>query len=428
MFEYKKNKLDFILLTFFSIYPLAIVSGNFVINICFLIIGTIFFYKLVKKETFFYEYKNSFFLLLFFFISLLINLAFSNDIYLSHQRVIKFFFIIFFIISFKYLIINFSKNLEIIYKLWSIFFLIVIVDVLIEFFVGKNILGQSVMMPGRVGSFTGEEKVIGHFFFGFCLIFLSFLYPRLKNYGFSLILASSLIIISFIIGERANFIRTFLAISLFIFFAYRISYKIKIFSVILIVITSYLIFTFSDNYYKARYFDQVKLIFTPNGLTKYLDDSLYGGHRNTAKEIFLDNPLFGVGIKNFRIESRNKKYHTFPGETPPNLDTTKSNPEKHWKHMLGANHPHELYYEFLSETGIFGFSCFLIFILSSIIFSIKNYLKKRNIYQLSGIIVIIISILPLIPMGSFFATYTSSIFWINYAIMMGYNYNKKTKY
>jgi len=144
-----------------------------------------------------------------------------------------------------------------------------------------------------------------------------------------------------------------------------------------------------------------------DGLTTYLNKSQYGAHRNSAKEIFLDNPLFGVGIKNFRIESRNKKY----------------NDEE--KHMLGANHPHELYYEFLSETGIFGFSCFLIFILSSIVLSIKNYLRKRNIYQLSGIIVVIISILPVLPIGSFFATNTSSIFWINYAIMMGYNYNKK---
>jgi len=407
MFEYKKNKLDFILLTFFSIYPLAILSGNFAINICFLIIGSIFFYKLVKKEAFFFEYKNSLFLLLFFFISLLINLAFSNDIYLSYQRVTKFFFVIFFIISFKYLIVNSSKNLEIIYKFWSIFFLIVIVDLLIEFFVGKNVLGQSGIMPGRLGSFTGQESVIGHYFFGFCLIFLSFLYTRFKKDSFSIILASSLIIISFLIGERANLIRTFFAISLFIFFIYKIDFKFKIFSIILIVFSSYLIIHFNtDQSYKLRY-GQMKSIFSSNGLTKYLDNSEYGAHRNTAKEIFLDNPLFGVGIKNFRIESRKDKYNDSE------------------KHMLGSNHPHELYYEFLSETGIFGFSCFLIFILSSIIFSIKNYLKEKNIYQLSGIIVVMISILPVIPIGSFFATYTSSIFWINYAIMMGYNYNKK---
>ena len=411
MFNYKRNKLDFILLTLFSIYPLAILSGNFVINIFILIIGSIFFYKLLKKETFFFEYKNFLFLLLFFFISLLINLAFSNDIYLSYQRVAKIFFVTFFIISFKYLIINSSKNLEIIYKFWSIFFFIVIIDLLIEFFVGKNILGQSGIMPGRLGSFTGQESVIGHFFFGFCLIFLSFLYNRFKKDSFSLILASSLIIISFLIGERANLIRTFFAISLFIFFIHKIDYKFKILSIILIIFSSYLIIHFNtDQSYKARYVWQMKSIFSSNGLTKYLDNSEYGAHRNAAKEIFLDNPLFGVGIKNFRIESRKEKYNDSE------------------KHMLGSNHPHELYYEFLAETGIFGFSCFLIFILSSIIFSIKNYFKERNIYQLSGIIVVMISILPVIPIGSFFATYTSSIFWINYAIMMGYNYNKKTKY
>mgnify|MGYP002060877683 CR=1 FL=1 len=157
-----------------------------------------------------------------------------------------------------------------------------------------------------------------------------------------------------------------------------------------------------------RYVEQIKSLFSSNGLTKYLANSEYGAHRKSAKEVFLDNPLFGVGIKNFRIESRKEKYNDSE------------------KQMLGSNHPHELYYEFLSETGIFGLSCFLIFIFSSIILSLKNYLQKKNIYQLSGLIIVIISILPVIPTGSFLATYTSSIFWINYAIMMGYN-NKNFK-
>ena len=52
----------------------------------------------------------------------------------------------------------------------------------------------------------------------------------------------------------------------------------------------------------------MKSLFSSNGLTKYLDNSQYGAHRNTAKAIFLDNPLFGVGIKNFRVESYDKKY------------------------------------------------------------------------------------------------------------------------
>ncbi len=411
MLGHKVNKLNFILLALFSIYPLAILSGNFIINIFFLLIGSIFFFKLITKDADFTQYKVSLYLLLFFFISLLINLFFSNDFYLSHQRVIKFFWIIFFIISFKFLMENLNQNLQNVYKIWSIIFLIVIIDILVELLTGKNIFGQSAIMPGRIGSFTGEDSVIGNYYFGFSLIFLSYFYNLSQKKSLNLLLALILIIISFFIGERANLIRTFIAISIFVFFAFKINYKTKIFSVILIVISSYLMFLFIDDYYKARYFHQLKLIFTPNGLTKYLGNSKYGAHRNVAKEIFLDNPIFGVGIKNFRIESKNEKYNDLDHKL---------------NHLRVSNHPHELYYEFLSETGIFGLSCFLIFIFSSIILSLKNYLQKKNIYQLSGLIIVIISILPVIPTGSFLATYTSSIFWINYAIMMGYN-NKNFK-
>jgi O-antigen ligase len=413
MFNIKSNKLDFILITLFSIYPLAILAGNFIINSVILTIGSLFVFKLLKKETDFFQFKDALYLLSFFFISLLINLFFTNNIYLSYQRVTKFLFVMFFIISFRFLVINYYQNLKVIYQLWCIFFLIVIIDLLIEFFIGKNMLGQSSVMPGRLGSFTGKESVIGNFFCGFCLIFLSYIYTQSKKISLNILLAVILIIISFLIGERANFLKTFIAISLFIFFVYKINYKLKILSVILILISSYVAFLSVDSDYKVRYFKQIKLIFTPNGLTKYLNNSRYGAHRNVAKEIFLDNPLFGVGIKNFRIESGNKIYN--------GLDHKKN-------HLRVSNHPHELYYEFLSETGIFGLLFFLIFILSSVILSLKNYIQFKNNYQLSSIIFIAVSILPILPTGSFLSTYTSSIFWINYAIMMGYNNIKITKY
>ena len=138
-------------------------------------------------------------------------------------------------------------------------------------------------------------------------------------------------------------------------------------------------------------------------------DSNYGAHRNVAKEIFKDNPIFGIGIKNFRNESGDKKYDDL--DHPHNT-------------ARFANHPHEIYYEFLSETGIFGFTCFIIFFLISISISIKNYLNYKNLYQLSGIIFVMVSLIPVLPSGSFLSTYTSSIFWLNYALMMGYNIKK----
>jgi O-antigen ligase len=118
-----------------------------------------------------------------------------------------------------------------------------------------------------------------------------------------------------------------------------------------------------------------------------------------------------VGIKNFRNESGNKKYDNL-------------------KHPLNdlrtATHPHQLHFEFLAETGIFGYLCFLVFIFISLYWSIKSYLINKNNFQLSGILFVLISILPLLPSGSFLSTFNSSIFWINYAIMMGYT-NTKNK-
>ena len=249
----------------------------------------------------------SLYLLIFFFTSLVINLIFSNNFYLSYQRVAKFFFVIFFIIAFKFLIINYSKKLEVIYKVWSIFFLIVIFDLIFEFFIGKNILGQTSIMSGRLGSFTGEDSVIGNYFFGFSLVFLTYLYNQTNKISLNLAFAIFLIIVSFLIGERANFIKTFIAITIFIFFVYKINYKYKFLSIFVVLILSNLTFLSLNDDYKARYFDQISPILTPNGLNNFLSETKYGAHRNVAKEIFLDNPFFGAGIKNFRVESRKKK-------------------------------------------------------------------------------------------------------------------------
>ena len=119
--------------------------------------------------------------------------------------------------------------------------------------------------------------------------------------------------------------------------------------------------------------------------------------------------FFGAGIKNFRIESSSKKYE--------NLD--------HPYNDIRANtHPHQIHYEFLSETGLFGYISFVIFIFFSFYLTLKNYVKNKNLYQFSAFLYVLISLLPLLPSGSFFSTYTSSLFWLNYAVMVSYINNK----
>ena len=56
----------------------------------------------------------------------------------------------------------------------------------------------------------GDELVIGHWYLCFSLIILSNVFNQTKIFYFLVFLS---IIISFLIGERANFIRLFLAIT-----------------------------------------------------------------------------------------------------------------------------------------------------------------------------------------------------------------------
>ena len=93
---------------------------------------------------------------------------------------------------------------------------------------------------------------------------------------------------------------------------------------------------------------------------KFLENSLYIKLYKSGFHVFKNNPWFGVGNKNYRVVSCGGTYE------------------------LACNtHPHQIYFEFLSEHGILG-----TLILLSIIFYLifRNYSKmlvKRNLLQIS---------------------------------------------
>jgi len=281
-------------------------------------------------------------------------------------------------------------------------FLIISIDILFEIIFGHNMIGNRSIMPGRIASFFGDELVVGAFYHGFILFFLSFLIlKKTKNYIliFSILFV---VLISFLIGERSNFIKLFLSVIIFTSYVLNINYKIKL-TIFLAIPLILLVIANSSDSYKKRYHGEIKTLFTIKGYEKYMKKSQHGAHRYTSMEILKDNPIFGVGIKNFRFESANTKYE--------NREYVKTD-------LRQANHPHQIHHEFLSETGIFGYICFLIFILSSIYFGFKSYLKSQNLYQLSAIIFIFTSVLPIIPSGSFLSSFTSGIFWLNFGVMV----------
>ena len=401
----KKNILSFYLLILF---PIFLIFGNLFINFFYFAFTILAILNLNLSDKFYKSYV--FYLLIFLFIYLLINLFFSTNFSNSLPRLLKFVLIIFFIKELQNLIQKKDFSFEKILPYWTLVFFIVSFDIIFEFLIGFNILGFYTVMPGRIASFFGDELVVGGFYHFMSLLIIAFFIKKKFSDPIILILAISIILISFAIGERANFIKLFFSIFLFLFFILKTSFLNK--AGVTIIILSLLTFVISINEnIKYRYYDQIKVIYSSDGLSKYFKDSQYGAHQNAAYKIFKNNFLVGVGLKNFREESKKEIYK--------NDEFKKTNTRQ-------ATHPHQIHLELLSETGLLGYLSFLTLVLYSIYYSIKNYLIDRNIYQFATILFVISNLIPLIPSGSIFSTFYGGIFWFNFALMLSFNKYSKS--
>ena len=110
--------------------------------------------------------------------------------------------------------------------------------------------------------------------------------------------------------------------------------------------------------------------------------------------------LLGVGNKNYRLESCK------------NFDK---------KDYLCSTHPHQIYFEFLSEHGILG-TLFLFFIFYKLIFSkVREIFSNGKYIEKGSLIYLIIVFVPFLPSGSFFNDYMITLFAINLSIFYGSN-------
>jgi O-antigen ligase len=97
-----------------------------------------------------------------------------------------------------------------------------------------------------------------------------------------------------------------------------------------------------------------------------------------------------------------------------------------YEFLNGCNtHPHNIYFEFMSELGLLGLIFLLVgffYILYNILITLKKIYLKKNINSNSAFLFssagIMMSIFPLFPSGSFFNNWLSSIFYFNVAFFI----------
>ena len=163
-----------------------------------------------------------------------------------------------------------------------------------------------------------------------------------------------------------------------------------------------------------RYVGQIYLQLVNEDKRSKFFNSLYIQLYKSGYSVFKNYPFFGVGNKNYRVETCDKVKNNL---NPAYYCTT---------------HPHQIYFELLSEHGIFG----LIIILSLIFFLTFRLLRKillsKNYIQVGAFIYILINFIPLLPSGAFFNDFNLTLFMINFSIMYAINkdtniFNEKTK-
>ncbi len=402
--KYQFNNLNFeekILCSF----PLFAILGSLAINCFYIITILIFILKIIKNNFVISFEKKIIFFILFSYFIIIISFIFSNyknlDSFIRSIFVLKFFILPLIFIycvknkSFFYLLGIFSAVVTIFLSL----------DIIFQFIFGFDFFGFKPFMENRYSGFLDEELVAGSFisyFIVFVLISLNLKFNNKKKFIFLLSLIVLYISTIIITGERLALLRV-LFIFIFSMFFLRIEIwnKILAISFVTFSIVMFLLFnqSFKNRIHEALFLSGINTNYDLHqSIKKYegknkLTNSPWVSHWNVAYEIFQDNKLTGVGLKNFRVACKDDKYKL--------------------KNLLNnsscTTHPHNTYMEILSELGLSGLIIFLYIIglfIKNFLSFVKNSFNENHVILSS---VIIFMLIPFLPSGSLFASYNGGI-------------------
>ena len=157
--------------------------------------------------------------------------------------------------------------------------------------------------------------------------------------------------------------------------------------------------------YKGSYISEEIILFRYSGYNRLF---------RTAISMWKEQPLFGFGLKSFRIKCWSMLVK----------DNAERKITKRPQYIVCANHAHNYYLELLSEAGIVGTTLMIIFFLI-LLKDCFNYLKKYNQQKnpemnllIPVIILFFLEIWPLKSTGSFFTTWGATFFWLNTAMLI----------
>ena len=407
---------NFFLLAFMLV-PVSLITGPALPDISITICTLFFLFNFIIINKDYNFLKDNFFLIsVVFWFSIIFISFFAFDKTKSFQDSIIFIRLLILPTIAYFLFLNNEDKIKKTITIIFICVVFVLIDTLFQFFnysseVGfqKDILGFSSDWYGRLTGPFGDELIPGAYVSKFGLLgYLFFLFVKKTKYlnFFEISYLSLIGLVCFASGERMALATFFLA--LFFLLVFLKSKRFVFFSSIalsIFLITITIIFHPFYNDYKVinsthlhqgltieKYFDCPedkfkkcsKIISIQPSFIKVLENfnsSAYGEIYKVGLNMFLDNPITGVGISNYQ---------------------TSCVSISEYKNMMVnydcASHPHNVYIQWLSEGGIITFASFLLLLLS--ILYLLYYGCNNNIIKYVSIACILILFWPIMSTGS----------------------------
>jgi O-antigen ligase len=471
------------------IFPFLLISGPFLPDAACVLIGIFYLIFAIKKKNL-VECKNYiiyFLILIYIYINL--NSFFSFNPKISFGTSLPFFRIILFILGLSYFL-NKYKKLKIYFFYSSCAAIcLLLIDSLVQYFYGANLIGLKLLDETRVSSFFGKELIMGSFVARILPLILALSYfidsIHTKNIRTIILFFSGILIL--LSGERTSFVLYLFSFFLFLFLDCN---NKKIFIYLLIILLPlFFLFSFNSKPLKRIFYHTYNQINETGNIFNF--SYRHNLHFYTANKMFQDSKIIGQGVKSFRFLCSNPEFtalnkiledkkfispkngyvyfsedngtrnlfispkkknnpnindrtfdeslHTFPiqgfyYQYVENGTFVEKNQKLFVSYEFkdGCNtHPHNFYWQFLSELGLLGFFLFFFIFIFSAYKIVKLSLKKikknlfnREKFEAFIFLSIFITFFPMIPSGNFFHNWLLIIIHLPIGFYLAYRHNK----
>ena len=456
----------------FAFFPISFVIGSLIVNINLVLFCCLGIYHLKSnlfsfKYNFFIKIIFLFFLLVIFstILSFLKYLYFDVNDPLILNRLLKsvFFFRFFLFLIIIYLLSNLNiLNFKYFFISSAFSSIILSLDIIYQYIFGLDVLGFKTS-HFRNSGFFGDEEIAGGYLvrFSFFAIFYTIFFFKSNNY----IKILSAVVVIGIVGTGMLFAGNRMPLILFLFglmLSFLLHLKIKkivllgFFTLItvfyLIILSNAAYKNYIYNAYNSSYHSVISLIpflkhkektwskqkvVEENGKkinkTFFYNVKFESQQRRvllSAVETWKANKIFGNGIKSYRSDcwKLNERKDIYLGEDiyPGDKDEFEGYvvyPGR--KNRLCSTHPHNYYFEVLTEMGIVGLFVVFLIGLAFIIFIIKNFRLLNQItleksFLAAVFISLILETIPLRSSGSLFTTNNATYLMLIASIALCY--------